>query len=108
MTPVLFVVAAATGTFVRWQMWHHSGNRPAGTLIVNVIGAFILGVLTAAGDRSQAVGGVAGMGALTTFSALVAEMLNLWSTGRRLHAVAYGMLTFVLGVGAAWIGIAST
>ena len=105
MTPVLFVVAAAAGTFVRWQTWYNSPARPAGTLIVNVIGAFLLGMLADASDGSQVVGGVAGMGALTTFSTLITEMVGMWEAGRRGPAVGYGVLTFVLGVGAAWLGI---
>ena len=105
MTPVLFVVAAAAGTFVRWQTWHNSTIRPAGTLTVNIIGAFLLGMLADASDGSQVVGGIAGMGALTTFSTLIAEMVAMWEIGDRGRAVGYGVLTFVLGVGAAWLGI---
>ncbi|MDG1366402.1 MAG: CrcB family protein [Acidimicrobiales bacterium] len=106
MTPVLFVIAAAAGTFVRWQTWRASTVRPAATLAVNVVGAFLLGMLTDASDGSEVVGGVAGMGALTTFSTLIAEMVDMWSAGRRVHAASYGALTFALGVGAAWLGIA--
>ena len=108
MTPVLFVIAAAAGTLVRWQAGYRSGNRPAATLIVNVIGAFILGVLTGSGNQASVVGGIAGMGALTTFSTLIAETVAMWSASRRLRAITYITLTFVLGVGAAFLGIEST
>lgn len=105
MTALLFVVAAAAATFVRWQTWHTSSLRPVGTLTVNVMGAFLLGMLIDASDGSQLVGGVAGMGALTTFSTLIAEMVAYWEDGQRTTAVGYGLVTFVLGVGAAWLGI---
>ena len=104
MTPVVFIVAAAAGTFVRWQLWENSRVRFVGTFAVNVVGAFLLGLMADASADSQLVGGVAGLGAMTTFSALVAELAELGASNRRL-AVAYGSATVVAGVGAAWLGI---
>ena len=104
MTAVLFVVTAAAGTFVRWQLWENSRLRFVATFVVNVVGAFLLGLMADASADSQLIGGVAGLGAMTTFSTLVAELADLAVTNRRL-AVAYGVATFVAGVGAAWLGL---
>ena len=48
--------------------------------------------------------GVAGLGALTTFSTLVAELVEL-NEMNPLWAWRYGIATFVAGVGAAWLGL---
>lgn len=100
MTPTLFLVAAGLGTVIRWRC----GPRPLGTLAVNVGGAFLLGLLTGSSPDTVLVGGLAGLGALTTFSALVAHLVELAEHDRR-HAVVYGAATFVFGVGAAWVGL---
>ncbi len=98
-----FVGAAAIGTLVRWQ----SGKTfppPLGTLGVNVAGSFFLGLLHGADTAEFTVVGVAGLGALTTFSTLAQELVDLWpkNPGR---ALVYGITTLVGGVGAAWLGI---
>lgn len=104
MTAALFVVAAAAGTLVRWRVGDALRARGQATLLVNVSGAFLLGLLADASDPSRVVAGVAGLGALTTFSTLVAELVELAAEDRR-RAVAYGLTTFVLGVAAAWVGL---
>lgn len=104
MIAVLFVVTAAAGTLVRWQASLSVPVRAIGTLAVNVGGAFALGLLSTASADSQLVGGVAGLGAMTTFSTLIAEMVELDEISRDL-AVRYVAATFILGVGAAWIGL---
>lgn len=74
------------------------------TLVVNVTGSFLLGWLTAAGLDHPAILGVAGLGALTTFSAVVAEVDELARQNRR-QAVGYATATLGLGVAAAWLGL---
>jgi len=100
VTPALFLVAAGLGTVIRWRC----GSRPLGILAVNVVGAFLLGLLTGSSPDTVLVGGLAGIGALTTFSTFVAQLVELAEHDRR-HAVAYGAATFVFGVGAAWLGL---
>lgn len=104
MNALLFAIAAGAGTFVRWEAWSASRTRAVATFTVNVVGAFLLGLMADAGTDSQLVGGVAGLGAMTTFSTLVAELIELAATDRRL-AWLYGTATFVVGVGAAWLGL---
>lgn len=104
MTAVLFVLTASAGTALRWQAWATAQVRAAGTFTVNVLGALGLGLLAEASNDSQLIGGVAGLGAMTTFSTLVAELVEMAAVDRRL-AWAYGTVTFVAGVAAAWIGL---
>ena len=57
MTPALFLVAAGLGTVIRWRC----GSRPLGILAVNVVGAFLLGLLTGSSPDTVLVGGLAGV-----------------------------------------------
>ncbi|MGB0501977.1 MAG: CrcB family protein, partial [Acidimicrobiales bacterium] len=60
--------------------------------------------LSTASPDSQLIGGVAGIGALTTFSTFVAELFEIHQIDRG-WAWRYGAATFVFGVAAAWIGL---
>ena len=104
MIAVLFVLTAAAGTLIRWQASMSTPIRAIGTFVVNVGGAFALGLLSTASADSQLIGGVAGLGAMTTFSTLVAELVELDEIDRRL-SLGYGAATFVVGVFAAWVGL---
>ncbi|MEO0492422.1 MAG: CrcB family protein [Actinomycetota bacterium] len=104
MIAVLFVATAAAGTLLRWQAALTVPVRAIGTFAVNVGGAFALGLLSTASADSQLVGGVAGLGALTTFSTFVAELVELHEIDRG-WAWRYGVATFVFGVAAAWLGL---
>ena len=104
MTALLFVVAAGAGTLVRWQ----AGRllpRPLATLAVNVVGAFALGLLSAAGDTLATIVGVGGLGALSTVSTLADDIRNLWSDSKA-KAIAYLAATLIFGIGSATAGLA--
>ena len=103
MTALALCALAAGGAMVRWR----AGvvlPRPLATLLVNIIGAFLLAALVNSQGASDVAVGVGGIGALTTFSTVVDDLGTLWAI-RRWHAVAYGTVTIVFGVGAAWIGL---
>jgi fluoride ion exporter CrcB/FEX len=100
----LFVMTAAAGTLLRWAASLSVPARAIATFGVNVGGAFGLGLLSTASADSQLIGGVAGLGALTTFSTFVAETIELDEVSRSL-ATRYVAATFVVGVGAAWVGL---
>lgn len=104
MIAILFVATAAAGTLLRWYASMTVPMRAIATFAVNVGGAFALGLLSTATSDSQLVGGIAGLGALTTFSTLVAETVELDEISRGL-AVRYVGATFVVGVAAAWLGL---
>ena len=103
MTIIALGALAAVGALLRWQT-SATLPRPLGTLGVNIVGAFVLGVLLDSTGGSDVSVGVGLLGTLSTFSTLVDDLAVLW-VERRLHAVIYGVATLILGVGAAWLGL---
>lgn len=92
---------------------------PWGTLLVNVAGSFILGVVLGSarsGGLSEwwvALIGTGLCGALTTFSGFSAQVLELsgWGVERRpwsWRGVTYAAASLVLGIASAAIGYAVT
>ncbi|HUP15369.1 MAG TPA: CrcB family protein [Acidimicrobiia bacterium] len=83
------------------------GGFPLGTLSVNVVGAFLLGVLTSRVARfrrpelAAAFLGVGALGAFTTFSAIVGQLDGMSVP----KAMAYASVSIVLGLAAAISGI---
>lgn len=106
ITIVGFGGAAALGALARWQLGAHRLPRSAATLLVNVLGAFALGLLDSWTGPELTVVGVGGLGAFTTFSTLTDDIVELWSSNRRL-AIAYVGATIVGGIGAAALGLAA-
>ena len=108
---LLVALGAAVGAPLRylgnhWVRVHLGGTPAAGTLVVNVVGSFVLGVVVGAGlgTAPLALVGVGFCGALTTFSTLALEIWDAMSDDRYPHAVANVGLSLVLGLGAAWLG----
>lgn len=81
------------------------GRRPVavGTLVVNLSGAFLLGVLTAhdAGDDLRLLAGTALLGSYTTFSTWMIDVATARTAGR---AVALASLSLVSGLALALLG----
>jgi fluoride exporter len=82
---------------------HDPGRWPWATLLVNVAGAFVLGAVAAHGAR-RALLGQGFCGALTTFSTLQLELLQMLDAGRAGLALAYAAVSLALGVAAAELG----
>jgi len=95
-----FVLAAATGALIRWQVSKRM-EAPLGTLLVNVVGSAALGFLHESDADLRVVLGVAGIGALTTFSTLAIEALE----GSPRRAGGYVAATLICGTAAAWAGL---
>jgi CrcB protein len=90
---------------------HTDTAFPLSTLIINSVGAFVLGVLVARIWRTAPAWLKAGLGAgllgsFTTFSAFAVSLVSLTSAGEGMPALAYLALTLVIGLGAAWLGLA--
>lgn len=89
---------------------HSDTSFPTSTLLVNVVGSFLLGLVVArfwsgAAPWLKAGLGTGMIGSFTTFSAVMVSVVALGSHGLWPLAVAYAMLTLVLGFAAAAIGL---
>lgn len=81
---------------------------PLGVLTVNVLGSFLLGLITFAGLQNNIVlfAGVGACGSFTTFSSFSFATVQLWEGGYRLRAVgsAIGnLIGAVAAIGIAWV-----
>jgi CrcB protein len=90
---------------VRWQ---GPTRFPTSTLVVNVIGSFVLGVVlfSGYGEETTLLVGTGACGAFTTYSSFSVQTVRLWEDGRRGLAVLNAVGNFVVcaaGVGLAWL-----
>jgi len=116
-TAVAIAVAGALGALARWGLGTWFGQRfptfPWGTLVINVSGSFVLGVLFAAlieragGSPTMRIALTTGlMGAYTTFSTFSLETFRLIEDGATGAAFANIGLSLALGLAAVWLGVA--
>lgn len=80
---------------------------PLATFTVNVVGSFLLGLVTfsGVGESILLFVGVGFCGAFTTFSSFSVDTIQLWEDGYVNLAVAYALgniVVSVLAVGVAW------
>ena len=102
---------ARYGVSVWAAQWPGAAAFPAGTLLVNVLGCFVIGVLGFAGEtrglltpeaRLLLVTGF--LGGFTTFSTFGSETLGLARGGATAAALGYVGAHLALGLGAVWAG----
>ena len=98
-----FGIAAAAGTVLRWRISTALG--PGGTLLINLCGAFALGLLADTSGAAATILGTAGLGALTTVSGVFPESVRL-SKASPLLALGYVSLTITGATAAAAAGLA--
>ena len=101
---LLVALGAVPGAVIRWQIGSH---LPDNDVIVNVLGAFILGWLVGLPLRPkrQLLIGIGFCGSLTTFSSWMVHCVTFISQGDWLAALGLIGLTLGLGVGAAGLGV---
>jgi fluoride exporter len=94
-----------------WMLRHAGNGLPWGTLAANLLGSFAAGLLFAWLEgrgpsalywRAFLMVGV--LGALTTYSALMIELLIFSRSGRPGALVAYLALSLVSGFALVWLG----
>ncbi|MFF9059644.1 fluoride efflux transporter CrcB [Streptomyces sp. NPDC014882] len=86
----------------------HDSVFPWGTLVVNVVGCAVLGLVTGAAvtdSHLRLLLGTGFCGALTTYSTFSYETLRLSETGAALHAAANVVASVAAGAGAAFTGV---
>ena len=92
----------------KWISSHTKSNFPLGTLTVNLVGSFLLGLII--GSQLHAnmtlLFGTGFMGAFTTFSTFKVENLNLYRNKKRKHLFWYLGLSYGLGILLAFLGVA--
>ena len=87
---------------------------PLGTLSVNIIGCFLIGIVYGFSDRGNLTQewrlflATGLLGGFTTFSAFSNETVGMLRDGQLLYASAYVALSVVVGLVATFIGISIT
>lgn len=109
-------VGGALGSALRYGLQHYFGNvlglnLPWGTLIANLFGSFLIGVVYAVFDRFPEFDfrwkfflASGFCGGFTTFSTFSYEILEMFKTGNYILFSAYTILTFIGGFGLAFAG----
>lgn len=116
MNWLLVIVGAMVGAPLRYVtdravQFRHDTLFPWGTLVVNVSGCLVLGLLTGAaatGHTSahlQLLLGTGLCGALTTYSTFSYETLRLTEAGAGFYAAANVVVSVTAGLGAAFAGV---
>ena len=115
------VLAIASGGAIGAVLRHFFGmltmhvagtNFPWGTLGVNIIGSFIMGLLIATfahyWNPSAEMRGfltVGMLGAFTTFSTFSLDVANLWEKGEAMAAMGYVFASVILSIAALFAGM---
>jgi CrcB protein len=109
MIALAFVVAAACGGLTRFAtelVLPPVGRSafPRATLVVNLTGAFLLGLVSQASHDVKLIVGTALCGSLTTFSGVSLQSYRRIAAGSWRGAVYYLTVTLGAGVLLAWLG----
>jgi CrcB protein len=118
MKYLLFIaLGGASGAVARYLLagWAHrlwEGHFPVGTLLVNILGSFTIGIVYVLLVEKQLIHQdwrgvlmVGFLGAFTTFSTFSLETINLLEAGHLSQAVGYMLASAVLCVVMAGAGI---
>ena len=107
---IFIALGGASGAVARYLLaeWVHSlweGKLPMGTLLVNMIGSFAIGIIYVMVVERQLIHAdwrgvlmVGFLGAFTTFSTFSLETIALFEAGHTLHALTYMLGSAVLCV----------
>ena len=100
----LVALGAVPGAVMRWQIGSYLHDNH---VIVNVLGAFLLGWLAGLPlrPRRQLLVGIGFCGSLTTFSSWMVNCVSFIAQGDWLAALGLIGLTLGLGLGAAALGV---
>ena len=108
MTFLYVVAGAAIGApsrFLLDQYLRKYLKYPVGITLINVFGSFILGLFLGSSEQANAFIGIGFAGAFTTWSTFILDIQLAYELKRYKSAALNLILSLLLGVGAAWIGI---
>lgn len=104
-------VGAGVGSVLRYEIGHRmalekSALKTLGTFVVNLVGAFLLGLVVALSIDGLWWNLLADgfLGGFTTFSTFMVEGVQLVRGNQKLNALGYFVTTVVLGIGAFLLG----
>lgn len=107
-----FLGAILRYTIKNMHLYPYTDYLPLNTLIINVMGSFLLALLLTVAfevwqyDSDIRLGIATGfLGAFTTFSTLCKEIIGLMSKGYYSYALLYMTLSIVLGLAAVYFGV---
>ncbi|MBI5842819.1 MAG: fluoride efflux transporter CrcB [Chloroflexi bacterium] len=113
----LVALGGALGSVVRYLLgtWTQSASRsidfPYGTLMVNLIGCFVIGFLAELAEvrgaftpESRALVFIGILGGFTTFSSFGNDTINLLRDGETFNAFANIGANVILGLALVWLG----
>lgn len=110
---LLVGLGGGLGSMMRYAVWHfsRSANFPSATLLVNIAGSLIIGIIIALNIKDVnypqdwklfLATGICG--GFTTFSAFSIENLQMLQQGKYLLSLLYISSSIVAGIAAAWLG----
>ncbi len=110
-----FIGSVARYYVSRLNLQYDIFSIPVGTLSVNVLGSFIIGILTGIATKSELLSAewrlflmVGLCGGFTTFSSFTNENLMLMHNGQLLTVLIYTSLSVILGFIAVYLGYTIT
>ena len=107
---LLVAIGGFFGAIARFRVSRKLNGKspvlPIGTLTVNLLGSFLLGLITgsAADSKIALLFGTGFMGAFTTFSTLKLEMVQMNENRRRKQLALYLLVTYGGGILLAYAG----
>lgn len=111
MNFILLGIGGAFGSITRYKIGTIISSRtnskfPWGTFIINITGAFLLGLVTSLNVNKNLSLLLADgfLGAYTTFSTFMYEGFNLFEDRKKLNAFIYILSSLILGVMAFYLG----
>ncbi|WNC12423.1 fluoride efflux transporter CrcB [Brevibacillus brevis] len=114
MAWIAVAAGGAVGSILRYglSLAANSPGLPAGTWLANIIGSFLIGMLSVWGKEQGILPpqvyllfatGV--MGGFTTFSTFSLEVISFWGDGQILRGTVYALLSLAAGLLACAAGV---
>jgi CrcB protein len=117
---LLVALGGAAGSIVRYvsQLYMHQAfphSFPFGTFTVNIVGCFLIGIISGLMLRTHTVSPDWGLllttgfcGGFTTFSAFALDNITLLRNGQLIYFILYTAGSVALGILATWFGLTIT
>lgn len=80
-------------------------SYPLGITVINVLGAFVIGLSVGSADNFQALVAIGFAGAFTTWSTFILDLYLAFELKRYKSATVNLLFSLTLGLGAVWLGI---